>query len=91
MRTAQSKGAFCCGARSQATWRLQGTTQMQPQARATSPHWGATLLLLAEGPPLWDNSTLLLAPERFRGSGRGLALDLQATPMKSPRLAALGR
>ena len=39
----------------------------------------------------WADTTSLLGPERFRCSGRaGLALDLRATAMKSPRVAAPG-
>ena len=54
------------------------------------------LLLLAEGPgqdcaPQPDDSRLLLQPETFRCTGwAGLAFDLPATSMKSPKVAALG-
>ena len=101
MRTAPSTAAFCCAARSRAFWRLQGTPQTCSRERATSPRWaaggGATLLLLlAENPgrggaPRWADSTSLLGCQRFRCSGRaGLALDLRATAMNLPRVAAPG-
>ena len=41
--------------------------------------------------PEGANSTSLLAPARFKCSGReGVALDLRATSMKSPRVVVLG-
>ena len=90
MRTAPSTAALRSVARSRATRRLQGTPQTRSQARATLPGGGAALLLLAEGPPLWADSTLLLGSDHRRSRRRGLALDFQATAVKSPKVAAPG-
>ena len=59
--------------------------------QGVAPHCCCCWRRVLGGAALPGGPTSLLAPEHFRCSGRaGLALDLQATAMRSPRVAAPG-